>query len=256
LYSAREHGPWPEALETLAALGYRSVEGYGALLDEQPDLPAMLADHGLHMPVTHVGLDVLESGAARTFAALRALGCEAVFCPYLSPEQRPDDVAGWRTVVRRLHAIGERLKGEGLAFGWHNHDFEFMPLRDGSLPIEVLFDDASELEWEADLAWIQRADADPLIWLERLGERVAAVHVKDIAAPGTADDEDGWADPGAGVMDWPALLAAVQGSGRGASSIHWIAEHDRPSDLARFARRAHAAFGGWWQRLDTSVAGS
>ena len=65
--------------------------------------------------------------------------------------------------------------------------------------------------------------------------------MKDIAPPGQCLDEDGWADPGHGVLDWAALVAAMQGIG----VKLLVVEHDKPNDVARFARRAAEAVSRW-----------
>ena len=242
LYSARDHGPWDRTFERLAALGYRAVEGYSALHDEPEALARRLAGHGLAMPSSHVALDALENDTDAALAAARALGCKALYAPFLEPARRPTDLAGWRALAGRLDAVGRRLGAEGLAFGWHNHDFELEPLADGTVPLEVLLGDAPDIGWEADLAWVARAGADPAEWIARLGERVSAVHVKDVAPAGECADEDGWADPGHGTMDWDALMATLLGDG---TERLYVAEHDAPADLDRFARRAAESLSRW-----------
>ena len=47
-----------------------------------------------------------------------------------------------------------------------------------------------------------RGGADPLEWMRPYGNRITAVHVKDIAPAGESADEDGWADVGHGTVDW------------------------------------------------------
>jgi hypothetical protein len=94
---------------------------------------------------------------------------------------------------------------------------------------------APEIEWEADIAWIIRGGADPIDWIARHGDRITAVHVKDIAPDGEAADEDGWADVGHGTVDWPGLFKQL--------AVHspvklFIMEHDNPSDAKRFATRS------------------
>lgn len=230
LYSARKFPPLADTLTMLAGLGYTSVEPFGGLYDDLDALERGLKDNGLAAKSGHVNLTMVEDEPARTLEVARRLGFETVVVPYLSADQRPTDGAGWQAIGGRLAAAGRRLADEGLKLAWHNHDFEFRPLPDGSLPIEALLGET--LLWEADLAWVAKADADPLPWLERYKGRTPLIHVKDIAPAGEKQDEDGWADVGTGILDWPALWrAAVAG---GAEVM--VAEHDNPSDAARFAR--------------------
>ena len=234
LYSSREHGPLADTLSMLAGAGYRAVEGHGPLYDDPAATRDALDAAGLAMRSGHVSVDALEDPAA-VLALARTLGLTHVFAPHLAPDRRPADAEGWRAFARRLDETGRPLRDAGLVFGWHNHDFEFAALPDGSRPIEHLMD-GTDLALEMDVAWIVRAGEGPLPWIERYGARAATVHVKDIAPPGERAEEDGWADPGHGVMDWPAIAAALRPHG----PALWIAEHDRPCDDARFARTAIA----------------
>lgn len=249
LYSAREHGPWSAVFARLAELGYTGVEGYSALYDDPPALARELGANALRMPSAHVAVDALENDADTVFGIARALDCQTLYAPYLPPDRRPTDIDGWRSFGRRLARIGERVRGEGFGFGWHNHDFEFVALADGTVPLEALFGEAPDIEWEADLAWLVRAGADPLDWIARHGARASAVHLKDLAPDGEARAEGGWADLGHGTMDWPALLDAL---GTHATSKLWIVEHDAPSDLERFASRAMASWRRWTDDGTTS----
>ena len=65
--------------------------------------------------------------------------------------------------------------------------------------------------WEMDVAWVIRGGADPLKWIDEYGQRITAVHVKDIAPAGENANEDGWADVGHGTVDWARPDQGVQG---------------------------------------------
>ncbi|WP_099864158.1 sugar phosphate isomerase/epimerase family protein [Pararhizobium haloflavum] len=242
LYSSRNFGPLPRTLAMLSELGYSQVEGYGALFDgmDESSIARFKSDldkAGLTMPTAHFGLDMLEADPQRAVAAARALGVQAVYCPYLQAEDRPGDVAGWQAFARRLDEAGKPMRDAGLIFGWHNHDFEFAPIDGERRPQAIVFDTAPDLSWEADIAWIVRGGADPLEWIERYGDRISAVHIKDIAPAGQNADEDGWADVGHGTVDWPAIMTAL----RDTPVRYFIMEHDNPADEERFARRSIAA---------------
>ena len=158
------------------------------------------------------------------------LGVEFVVAPCLSPEKRPKDRAGWIALGQRLARTRDMIEREGLRFAWHNHDFEFEPLPDGSYPIEHIL--GSDLAWEADVAWVTLGDGDPIEWIDRYRHRIPLIHVKDVAPVGERINEDGWSDPGEGVLPWPALWSACVAAG----AEVMIAERDNPSDFDRFAR--------------------
>ncbi len=241
LYSARNFPPLEPQLAKLAALGYRRVEPYGALYAALDDLASALRRHGLAAPSGHFGLDLLEGDFAGALAIARKLAMKLVVAPYLPPAQRPTDAEGWRAFGARLARLAERFEAEGFGLAWHNHDFEMRALPDGSYPIELLLSASDKIQWQADIGWIARAGEDPLRWLERCAGRIGALHVKDLAKPGANENEEGWADPGAGLLDLEKIVAA--GMALGAKIL--VAEHDAPSDYERFARNALAAAKAW-----------
>jgi sugar phosphate isomerase/epimerase len=241
LYSSRNFPPLADTMKMVSALGYTQVEGYGGLYTEPEqvaELRKSLDQTKLAMPSGHFGLDQLESDPAGVLAIAGSLGIKMIFCPYLAADQRPADAEGYVALGQRLQEAGKPFGDAGLGFGWHNHDFEFVALADGSTPMERIFQGGPDLTWEADIAWIVRGGAEPLGWIERENHRITAVHLKDIAPPGESEDEDGWADVGSGTMDWPGLMAALRAT---PVARLLVMEHDNPNDHKRFARRSIAA---------------
>jgi sugar phosphate isomerase/epimerase len=238
LYSGRNFTPWENVLGTVAQAGYRQVEGFGGLYQDEAALRAMLDRRGLSMPTAHFGLDLLESDFPRAAEIARTLGVRTIICPHIAADLRPSDEAGWRAFARRLAAVAEKCRAAGLEFAWHNHDFEFHQTADGVVPMRVILDAAPEIGWEIDVAWVVRGGADPLAWIDEYGTRIIAAHVKDIAPEGDAADEDGWADVGHGVLDWKAIFAALR---QHTGARVFVMEHDNPNDIERFAQRSIAS---------------
>jgi sugar phosphate isomerase/epimerase len=241
LYSARFLEPLAAQFELLAGLGYTMVEPYGGLFSDVPALKGLLARHGMRAPTAHVGLDRLRADAAGTARMCKGLGIETIFAPAPPMGEREGGEAHWRGIGKELAAIGKIVNREGLKFGWHNHHWEYGRIADGRSFLDLMFDEAPDLLWQADIAWIVRGGADPVAELKKHAGRLAACHVKDIAPAGECLDEDGWADPGHGTMDWLALLRVLKTAG----VKLFVAEHDKPNDVARFARRARDTIAAW-----------
>ncbi|MBC2837378.1 sugar phosphate isomerase/epimerase family protein [Paragemmobacter straminiformis] len=240
LYTSRNFPPLRGTLEMLAATGFTGVEGYGGVYGNRAQLAELaegLAATGLVMRTGHFGLQQLEEEPDFVLEVARTVGMERAYCPYIMPEDRPRDMDGWHALGARLQKAGAPLRAAGLGFGWHNHDFEFIP-QAGRAPIEALFAGGPDLEWEIDVAWVVRGGEDALAWIERFGGRITSAHVKDVARAGENADEDGWADLGDGIVPWAKALPALRALG----VKHFVIEHDNPSDQSRFARRSLAAF--------------
>jgi sugar phosphate isomerase/epimerase len=237
LYSSRKFGPLPDTLKMLAGLGYAQVEGYGGLYGSEAEaeaLRAALDTAGLVMPSGHFGWDIVSQTPDRVMGIARTLGIDTIIVPYLPVDARPDDWAAFGTA---LAEAGKPIRDAGFAFGWHNHDFEFAPLADGSLPLDLILAGGDEIGLELDLAWVKVGGQDPEAFVRKYSDRLVSVHLKDRAPDGDCADEDGWADVGHGVMDWAGIMPAVTAS----SAKYLVMEHDNPADDARFARQSIAS---------------
>jgi sugar phosphate isomerase/epimerase len=240
LYSSRNFPPMSRTLAMVADAGYAQVEGYGGMFEDTASIAGLAQDltgNGLTMPTVHLGLDAVQSDPQGVIEMAKTLGIQQVFVPHLAEEARPTDAAGWAEFARELDAAGAPLRAAGLGFGWHNHDFEFTAMADGTFPFDAMLQAAPALLIELDIAWVQVAGQDPVDWINRDADRIVACHVKDIAPEGTCLDEDGWEDVGHGVLDWSAINAALAGT----AVKTRVMEHDNPSDDERFARRSISA---------------
>lgn len=241
LYSARGYRTLEDQFELLAGLGYRMVEPYGGLFNDVPRLERLLAKHEMKAPSAHVGLDRLRADPHAAVAACKKLGISIVLAPAPPMGERDGDEQHWRRIGRELKAIGEVVMGEGLRFGWHNHAWEFARGTDGKTHLDAMFEEAPALVWQADIAWVVRGGGNPVEELVSHSDRVVSCHVKDIATAGQCADEDGWADPGHGTLDWKALRAAIART----KIDLFVVEHDKPNDVPRFARRAREFVASW-----------
>ncbi len=157
-------------------------------------------------------------------------------------QQRVGDDAHWKNLGATLLKLGDAYAPHGIGIGWHNHHFEFAPTPTGSMPLDLILGASPKIQWEADVAWIVKGGQDPVKWLMKYVDQLAAVHVKDIAKEGEAKDEDGWADVGHGVLDWDNLIGKVTSKTK---AQYFVAEHDKPSDAERFATRSIATASKW-----------
>lgn len=239
LYSSRNFGPIGATFAMLAKAGFSHVEGFGGLYPDHAAtlrLRGALEAAGLTMSSGHIALDALRASPGCMVELAQTLGMTQVFAPFLPPADRPKTASDWHAFGAELHEIGKPFRDVGLTFGWHNHDFECVDLGGGDTPLDLILQASDATMLELDVAWVARAGADPMTYITRYADRIVAAHVKDIAPDGTLGDEDGWADPGQGILDWPALLSALGET----AARHFVAEHDNPNDDARFARRSHA----------------
>lgn len=236
LYSLRKYGDLEGQIDLAARAGFRQVETIGSHHDDAAATRRMLDARGLRAPTGHFAMQGLRDRLDWVVDVAGTLGIGQVIMPAMPPDQRRLDAAGWRAVGAELGDIAARLADRGLRFGYHNHDWELARVEDGRTGLDLLFEAAGDrpLGWEVDAAWLARGGADPAAEMRRYADRILACHVKDIAPAGRNQDEDGWADVGAGVLPWPALWQEARQAG-----AEWmIVEHDNPRDFEGFLRRS------------------
>ncbi|WP_257570883.1 sugar phosphate isomerase/epimerase [Streptomyces sp. NP160] len=172
----------------LAALGFASVEPFGplALSDE---LASALAEHDIAAPTMHqrfVGSD--DDALDALFAAAAARGTRTVIDPFTPPDRwgTREDV---EAVAAELAAAAAVAARHGVRVGYHNHAHELQSVLDATTAFEVLAqrlaEVAPEVVLEVDTYWVAVGGQDPVALLQRLGDQVVALHLKD--GPATAD---------------------------------------------------------------------
>lgn len=239
LYSARKSPPIEPQLDALARIGFDAVEPYrGAYGDDPAGFRKKLDAVGLTCPTAHIGIAQLDASRNEVIDTAKVLGLEVVIVPAVPPEERTQDLAGWKRLGERLAGHAEAMNKAGLKFAWHNHAFEYVRLSDGSRPIDHILG-ATAVLWEPDLGWIVRGGADIRTELDRFKGKVAAFHVKDLAPAGVTVD-DGWTDIGSGTIDWKGLWPAIEASG----TDILVFEHDAPSDWLAFAEKSYRFVAG------------
>lgn len=239
LYSLRTLPSLPDILDTAGSAGYRHVELIGSHLDNAASVKQALDERGLSVSSAHVGIGALRDRFDAVMEACKTLGFTQLFMPSVPPDERQSPEPYWTSLGRELGRMALRARDHGIELGYHNHNWELRVQADGRTALECLFAGAgkSPLTWQVDVAWLVRGDADPVEWLERYQDRIVSVHAKDLAPAGTKTDEDGWEDVGHGVLDWRNTLAPASVK----CGARWlVAEHDKPSDPARFARNSFA----------------
>jgi sugar phosphate isomerase/epimerase len=220
LYTVRDETArdFAGTLERVAALGYAAVEfaGYGDLSAEA--MRSLLERTGLQAASTHVGLAALDADLAREIDYCLAIGSRNLVLPWLPPDQRSP--AFLAALAPRLNEFGRQCKEQGIAFAYHNHDFEFVQ-NGGTYLLDSLLDstDPALVQLEFDVYWAAYAGVDPGAYLQRRAGRVPLLHVKDMAPDRT------FTEVGDGTLDIRGLVA-----GAGQLGVQWlIIEHDRPS---------------------------
>jgi sugar phosphate isomerase/epimerase len=220
LYTLR-HSLEDDLEATLAALaeaGVREVELAGLYGRSAAEMRAALDAAGLVACAAHIPIEGFLAAPGRVLGAAEILGTDTLVVPSVAP---PETAAAAEATVAQLVGLSEIVTGAGLDFAYHNHDFEFRVLDDGSTLWDRIA--AAGLPQEPDVGWLIVAGRDPVTVLGELAGRCPLVHAKDVRRKADGSWEDVIA--GDGEADWPAIVAAAAAAG----ALRIVVDLDNPS---------------------------
>ena len=220
-------------LQAVADAGYAYVEtaNYedGLFYGMAPtEFKAYLESIGLMAKSAHMGMVNLEN-ADQLIADAKAAGIEyfVIPVPPMGMFTFGPDGMGMKgsaaDLAEILNTLGAKCTAAGLKLLYHNHDFEFKANEEGIAPIDYLLAncDAENVNFQMDLFWVTKAEADPLAYFEKYPGRFMAWHVKDM------DSEGKFAPVGTGSIDFKKILAEKDKSGM----AYYLVEQDQTFGL-------------------------
>jgi len=209
-------------LRHVAAIGFQEVEFAGYFGRTPKQVHDLLAELKLDSPSAHMPYESLETNWQEILDQARAIGHEYVLIAW-TPEEARKTLDDWKRIAGKFNRAGEAARRAGLKFGYHNHNFEFVPV-ENRVPFDVLLaeTDPGLVKIEMDLYWITLAGGDPFIYFQQYPGRFPMVHVKDLKK----GDKPQMVDVGAGDIDFKAIFARREQAG----IQHFFVEHDEPAD--------------------------
>jgi len=194
-------------LRAVARMGWRAVELAGFHGMPPRDLRKLLLELKLQPFAMHAGMDRLRNQLEEVIHEGHLLETLFIVCSAL-PENCRKNADGYRQGARWLDAAGARLLDHQLQLCYHNHAFEF-DLFENQSGLDLLYQECESrnVKAELDVYWVKKGGGDPVQWIEQLGRRCALLHLKDMGADG------GFAEVGAGRLDFTAILKAAQKAG-------------------------------------------
>nr|WP_238536997.1 sugar phosphate isomerase/epimerase [Caulobacter sp. AP07] len=224
-------------LATVAKIGFKSVELAGYLGRTPAELRAAFDRAGLVCPSAHISPKSANGPSfsgdlAKLADELHVIGVTSAIMPIL---YIPDRFSGadlrqagaqmtaddWKWNADFLNAKAAVLKKAGIVTGYHNHNFEFAPLKDtkggdtNGMDILLKGTDPNLVTFEMDAGWVTAAGHDPFAMLKKHSGRFTQMHVKDIKAstkPNFVLQQDP-TEVGGGMINWPKLLPAAYAAG-------------------------------------------
>ena len=181
LFSVRDSmkEDFESTLKAVSELGYTHVEFAGFFDHTAEQVKNLLEKYGLEVSGTHSSLDDLENDYEKTVAFHKAIGNKNYIIPYreLTDQQKIDDF------IAKVAPIQKKLAADGIKLGYHNHAHEFRINDDGSVAMEQLLY-RTDMMLELDTFWAFVGMGDPISMMDRIGDRLGLIHLKDGDATG------------------------------------------------------------------------
>lgn len=174
LYSAKakiEEIGLDAVLKAFSEMGIDTVETAGFYGLSPEAMKEKLDTYGMKAYSAHIRAELIEE----QIDYIDALGCKMVIIP-IAPIYRytAEEYAEFLVLVKRVQAL---LSERGITFGYHNHYQEY---QNGDDLVAKLMEDVPGLRSQLDIFWATVAGRDPVELINKYGERMCALHVKEL----------------------------------------------------------------------------
>jgi sugar phosphate isomerase/epimerase len=207
------------SLQKVAAIGYNEVEFAGYYNRTPQQVKEILVRYGLEAPSAHVSLADLRMKLDASIDAAKVIGHKLLVCPYLDQQDRKT-IDDYKRHAETFNKAAAACQKAGIEFGYHNHDFEFIPI-DGKVPLDVLLAETDKdlVKIELDLYWIKKGNQDALDYMKKYPGRFIAFHVKDM----DNTPKKSFTEVGRGIINFKDIFA----HGKSAGVKYFIVEQDQ-----------------------------
>ena len=172
-------------MKEVKSLGYDGVELAGLYGLEPSYIKEVLKEVGLVPISAHIPLTEMLEDIDKVVNDYKEIAVNYIVVPYL-PEEYRHNTPGYEDVIKEMTRIGTILKENDFKLLYHNHDFEFVKLEDGTYGLDDIYKKipADILMVEPDTCWIEIAGVDAAEYITKYGERCEVIHLKDYIRKG------------------------------------------------------------------------
>ncbi|RZM28587.1 MAG: DUF1080 domain-containing protein [Pedobacter sp.] len=221
-------------LDAIKELGIENIEFSSLFGKTAIEIKKMLDDRGMKCTSFGVGYDDLINKTSQLGENAKTLGASFVRVAWIPHEGTTMNSAITKKAVADFNLAGKSLKEKfSLTFCYHNHGFDMQPDDEGTFfDYMVKNTDPRYVSFELDILWAFHPGQDPVKLLEKYGNRIKLMHVKDLRKgikgdlTGTTPIENDVA-LGSGQIDIPSVIKA----GKKAGIIYYYIEDE--SNAAR-----------------------
>lgn len=230
-------GSWPRGIEatldTIQKLGITEMEGGPIPGMSTEELRKQLDKRNIKMPSIGADYTALAKSTDETIKNAKILGASYVMVASIPHDRSGFTLENAKKAVEDFNRSGKILKENGITLTYHNHGFEFVPYKDGTLFDYLVQNTNPEyVSFEMDILWTAFPGQDPVKLLNKYGSRWKLMHLKDLKKGVKGDLSGGTPKTndvalGKGSIDIEGVLKAAKKAG----VKHYFIEDESPSYL-------------------------
>ena len=208
----------PETLQKIADMGITQVEVSSYYGYEPKEFKKLLKQHKMKVPSMIFGYDNFKNDFETIAKEAKLFGAKYVGVGWMPHERGNFTLEDAQRNCTEMNEFAAKCKQKGLTFFYHLHGYEFGDAN-GKPMIDFIMENTSEdLTFEMDAMWTKYGGCDPVWLMEKYGDRIGLIHLKDLrwgSGPihtGGAPDATSVA-LGQGQVNFPAILRLAKEKG-------------------------------------------
>lgn len=236
LYALKDYeGGWEAAFEAVKDMGIDNIEawcgvvpsGEGGELNEADgmsiaDFRDVLIRYDMKLTNGHLSVAEYDSHYKEWRDLLKDFGSK----DWVIPFENAQTLDEWLALIPKYKVMSERLAGDGLSLGYHNHGMELVEM-DGKYVMHHLLDNLPSLKAQFHIGQFTKEKGISLpAWIRQYEGRVCSLHINDCNAEGETR-------LGAGTCEAEASVKAAMETGVAAYIVEIMLTKDSQEGIVR-----------------------
>lgn len=197
-----------QAFQACKAMGYETAQYSGkpiAALQDAEAIRRVSEESGLALRNASFSAEEIMKDPRGVIEKMNIMGVSYTMVGVMPKEYRtsPELVEQF---LRDMETPTKILLDAGKRINYHNHDYEFRKLEDGSDIMTRLL--AADAGWQfmLDVCWARHAEQDPIALMDAIGaERLRQIHFKDMTGEKTEKGKPVFCPCGQGLVDFAPI---------------------------------------------------
>ena len=208
----------PSTIEKISELGIKQLE-LSSYYGYEPEAFKMLLDkYEMKVPSMIFDFNRFQNDLEGIIQEARLFGAKYVGIGWLSHEHGNFTKEDADKYIPAMNEMAARLKKEGLTFFYPLHGYEFGKTGDQQMIDYIMENCSKDVVFEMDAMWTMFAGCNPVWLMNKYGDRIKLIHLKDMRWGIGPIHTGGAPDPtsvalGDGQVDFPAILRLAKQKG-------------------------------------------